>query len=175
MAWITPITDRTQADVDYVNTVQAMFECVQVVTGIQVKDLGNGYYIQFTGTQDQLNEWNSGLKGAYNASDLNRVGGNIYYLATQLNAMGYDISVAPKINWTYTDAPTQAQVQALLADLRTIKQTLAVSNAPVPQNMNNMTVDMANNIEKILQDTYDALDYIAQSFFYSGELYAGGH
>ena len=42
------------------------------------------------------NEWNAGLKGSYNASDLNRVGTAVAYVANRFNQYGYGITVTAK-------------------------------------------------------------------------------
>lgn len=55
------ITDRTQADIDY---------------AVRLSQKG------WSGmTAEEKADWESGLKGAYNASDLNRVGNAVVYVA----------------------------------------------------------------------------------------------
>ena len=68
MSWIAPITNRTQEDVDLV---------------IQYEKIG---YDNFTTEQKVV--WNAGMIGALNASDLNRIEGNIQYLANLLGVKG---------------------------------------------------------------------------------------
>ena len=177
MSWITPITNRTQADVDYVAELRAMFAVTNNVTGIQVADLGTGYYIQFTGTQAQLNEWMAGLKGAYNAADLNRIGNDIQYLAEEMSGYGYAIDASARTDWACNasriDTPTLAEMTALIADLNAIKSTFGLQDT-VPETMDNLTYETANQIETILLNAYLVLNHMINSFVYSGEAYAGG-
>ena len=64
MAWITPIINRTQADVDL------------------VIEYGNIGYNNLTPEQKAV--WDAGMIGALNAKDLNRIELNIQYLANLL-------------------------------------------------------------------------------------------
>lgn len=61
---VTLVTDRTQADVERVRELAA-----------------KGFSAM---TSDEQAEWLAGMKGAYNASDLNRVGTALNYLAGRL-------------------------------------------------------------------------------------------
>ena len=47
-------------------------------------------------------------KGFYNASDLNRVGAAVEYIAGRFAALGYDCPVTVKKDWLTSDAPTAA-------------------------------------------------------------------
>ena len=177
MSWITPIIDRAQADVDYVSTLRSMFEVTDTVTGIEVADLGTGYYIQFTGTQEQLDEWMDGLKGAYNASDLNRVGNDILYLAQEYVGYGYAVEASVRTDWECSssriDTPTLSEMSALIAALNSLKEAAALDD-DVPESMDNLDFEKANKIEEILLHAYEVLNNMINSFLYSGEDYAGG-
>lgn len=70
------ITDRTRADA----------ERARYLAGLWGPAPG-----QWRGTAEELAEWNVGLKGAYNAKDLNRVTLAASYLLTQLGGMGYKV------------------------------------------------------------------------------------
>lgn len=70
------ITDRTKADV----------ERVRYLSGLWGPAPG-----QWRGTAGERAEWEAGLKGAYNARDLNRVTLAASYLLTKLSAMGYAV------------------------------------------------------------------------------------
>ena len=77
---LTFITDRTQADVDRLNELRLK----------RWSEL----------TAAEQSEWlNDGLKGAYNAMDLNRVETAVQVLAAELTALGFPISVTTKTNW----------------------------------------------------------------------------
>ena len=150
------ITNRTQADVDRVAQLTG-----QVSAG--------------TATAAELAEWQSDLKGAYNASDLNRVGAAVAYVAGRLNGYGYAVTVNPKQDWTVSDIPTAGQMATYLRDVAALRGAIAVmaSTPPTPDSANNRTWQEANNIEQILLDVDELLTRMAAAWFYSGELYAG--
>lgn len=134
----TLITDRTQADVDRVAELTAK-------------------WLDNTITSAEKTEWNAGLKGAYNASDLNRVGEAVEYIANILNSSGRSVSVTAKQNWVYTDIPTATQMRAFLTDLSILKSSVSRVNGTVPASMDNLTFATANNIEQLLVNIYDAI------------------
>lgn len=150
------ITDRTQADV----------ERVAYLTG----KVSAG-----TATAAELAEWQSDLKGAYNASDLNRVGAAVAYVAGRLKGYGYIVSVSPRQDWQVTDIPTPESMTAYLADVAALRAalTVAADTPEVPEDMEQLTWKEANDIEKILVDVDELLTRMAAAWFYSGELYAG--
>ena len=150
------ITNRTQADVDRVATLTA-----RVSDG--------------TATDAEKTEWASDLKGAYNASDLNRVGAAVAYVAGRLNGYGYAVTVNPKQDWTVSDIPTAGQMATYLQDMAALRGAIAgmAITPPTPDSANNLTWQEANNIEQILLDVDKLLTRMAAAWFYSGELYAG--
>lgn len=80
------IFDRTQADVDRAAYLSRLW-----VDGT------------FTGTTAELAEWASDLKGAYNASDLNRVCAAVDYLTGVLTGLGYSVTTTlPEKKPVYT-------------------------------------------------------------------------
>lgn len=149
------ITDRTQADVDRVRHLAQ-------------KGFGNM-------TADEKTEWLNGLKGAYNASDLNRVGAAVAYVAGRLTGYGYAVSVSPRQDWQVADIPTQESMMAYLADVAALRAalTVAADTPEVPEDMERLTWQEANDIEKILVDVDELLTHMAAAWFYSGDLYAG--
>ena len=150
------ITDRVQADVDRVAALAA-----RVSAG--------------TATDAEKTEWASDLKGAYNASDLNRVGAAVAYVAGRLTGYGYAVTVNPKQDWTGSDIPTAGQMAGYLRDVAALRGAIAVmaSTPPTPDSANNLTWQEANNIEQILLDVDELLTRMAAAWFYSGEIYAG--
>ena len=77
IAWVKEVTDRTEAD---------KTELLRVRDKIAASGW-NGL------TAAEKTYWLSGPKGAYNISDLNRVGENVKYLADRLNTYGYAVAV----------------------------------------------------------------------------------
>ena len=151
------VTDRTRADVTYVQTL--------------AKKIKNG-----TATEDELAEWNaSGLKGSYNASDLNRVGAAMQHVADRLVEFGYAVSIDPKLDWTSDDWPTPETMGTYLADLEELRSKFAMmqTTPTVPEDMEQLTYTEANNIEKILESIDILLTRASQAWFYSGEVFSG--
>lgn len=153
------ITDRTQADVEL------------------AKRLTSSGWARLTTAQKEL--WEAGLKGSYNATDLNRVGNAMAQIADAFNEFGYSVDISPKTDWTEHDVPTKTDVDAYLSNLSTLRAAFSViqGTPSVPDDLNNMTVEMANDIEKILDNISTVLNridfsqYRANSFmFYAGQM-----
>ena len=151
------ITDRTQADVSRVEQIAANMKAG-------------------TASEMELAEWNSAsLKGSYNATDFNRVGAAMQAVANRFNSFGYVVSVSPKVNWTETDVPNTAEIALYLSDLATLRGVLVVmrSTPVVPADMDALTYEEANNIEKILEDINLLLTRCAQAWYYSEDVFSG--
>lgn len=91
-------------------------------------------------------------KGTYNASDLNRVGYAVAYLADQLASCGVTTTVHPKTDWLTTDIPSEQVLVTYLQNVRTLRTalTLVASVPDVPQDMQFFTHTEANDIEMLL-------------------------
>lgn len=159
----TLITDRTAGDV----------ERVVYLTGLWVPNAQG--VPQWTGTAAELSEWTAGAKGAYNATDLNRVGEALLYLAGLLNARGYTVTVSPKTDWTVADNPTATAMAHYLAQVSAIRDVIPLlpTTPAVPADLEGMTYMDANDIERILTDLDTLLANMAQAWFYCGEVYCG--
>lgn len=149
------ITDRTQADVDRVR---------------YLAQLG------WAGmTEAEQAEWQTALKGAYNADDLNRVGAAMNYVADRLTEQGYAPSVSPKTDWSESAWLTPDAALVYLADLAELRRQFAMmqTTPEVPDDMERLTYQEANNIEKILEDIDTLLTNAALAWRYSGDLFSG--
>lgn len=113
--------------------------------------------------------------GYYNATDLNRVGQAISYIAARLTAAGYSVPVLPKTDWAVGDIPSAAQMTAYLADVAAIRAALAVRSTtpPTPLDMDDLTVEEANDIERILADVDGLVSNMIAAYRHSGTFYAG--
>lgn len=114
-------------------------------------------------------------KGFYNASDLNRVGAAVEYIAGRFTALGYACPVTVKKDWLTTDAPTASQMEAYRQNIVTLRGQIAVmqSTPNAPASMAGLNYVKANNIEQILLDLDALIDKLIKSWCFSGELYAG--
>lgn len=123
----------------------------------------------------QKAEWLAGMKGAYNYTDLNRVGEAVQYLRqrfhdlpdelaahreklqvgdSDLFSVPYErerISVTGKTDWTVRDIPTQTQMDTYLRDIRTLRSVIALSESvDLPSRLTGMDIETANLLERCL-------------------------
>ena len=121
---------------------------------------------------DVENETN---KGFYNASDLNRVGAAVEYIAGHFTALGYACPVTVKKDWLTSDAPTASQLETYRQNIVTLRSRIAVmaSTPEAPASMAGLNYVKANNIEQILLDLDALITNITKSWCFSGEVYAG--
>lgn len=149
------ITDRTQADVNY-------------VVRLSTKSWNNM-------SEKEKADWESGLKGAYNASDLNRVGNAVVYVPGRLTKAGYLVPVSPKIDWTASDIPKESDMRTYLSDVDTLRNALTVlpGTPEVPEDMERLTYKEANDIERILLAVDGLITKMINSYFYSNEIFCG--
>ena len=155
---VTLVTDRTQADVE---RVQALAE--------------KGFAAM---TSDEQAEWLAGMKGAYNASDLNRVGTALNYLAGRLAPIcGKNIQWQSKTDWSMTDVITATQAAVYRKQIQDVRDALTYPDGtPAVPEIDRMTYTGANDIERILALCETLIDNIIKAFRYTGaaECAAGG-
>lgn len=114
---------------------------------------------------------------AYDWRDMNRVAEAMEYVAERLRAYGYTIEVTPR-RFTREDKPTPTVFAHYLEQLGKLLGVLSlfITTPPVPgvcAERPYMTVQEANDIERILLDIDRMLSNIADAWFYAGEIYAG--
>lgn len=155
---VTLVTDRTQADVE------------------RVRELAAKGFAAMTAAEQA--EWLAGMKGAYNASDMNRVGTALNYLAGRLGAIcGKSIAWPAKTDWAVTDIITASQAEAYRQQIQDIRDALAYpAGTPDAPQLARLTYTGANDIERILALCEDLIVNVAKSFRHTGaaECAAGG-
>ena len=155
---VTLVTDRTQADVERARELAA-----------------KGFAAM---TADERAEWLAGMKGAYNASDLNRVGTALNYLAGRLASIcGKSITWTAKTDWAVTDIITASQAETYRRQIQDIRDALAYpAETPDAPQLARLTYIGANDIERILVLCEDLIVNVAKSFRHTGaaECAAGG-
>lgn len=159
----TLITDRSQSDVAYYEDLRSK-------------------YITRTITSEQKVEWDSGLKGTYNASDVNRVESAVAYLQDAvnglplklidyMNAIGvapdvlfqvpyeYPISLETYTNWQRAEDDFRLAIDRYLGNIKFLRGVLELPDGTpdVPIDIEQMTYQEANNIETILLAVNTAL------------------
>ena len=146
----TLITDRTTADVARVHEL-----AVKGYAGM---------------TAAELAEWLAGMKGAYNAVDLNRVGTALNYLKSRLVPLcGKNIQWSAKTDWAVTDIITASQAAEYRQRVQDIRNALVYpANSPDVPEIIRLTYTGANDIERILQICEWLIDNILLAFRYTG-------
>lgn len=138
MAWITPITDRTQADVNLV---------------LEYDSIGYNNL-----TPEQKAVWNAGMKGALNASDLNRIENNIQFVASILEL--YNLNI--KTNWQMSDVPRNNDFNRILSNLNDVKDKARERfsiNLPETPSLPLNGFEKINDIENILYIIYNSFQF----------------
>lgn len=152
----TLITDRTVADVERARQLNA--KAIETMTA------------------EELAEFIAGLKGAYNVSDLNRVGACVAALTQLLHDVGINVTTSPKNDWLESDFPTPRLLNAYLADIAALRAAITMPAAAptVPLDLDDPTTQEVNNIERILQLLEASLQTMKQTFVPCGEALCGG-
>ena len=151
------ITDRVQADLDQLKAILRRFA---------------------SGTQTAA-DWTAingpNQRGAYNYTDLNRVGAAVALLTESLNGQGYDLSTSPRTDWAEADIPTATPMAAYLADVVTIFTARLVQEPYItlPATMAGLTLAGMDNIEWALVSVDAVTPVVKKSYIYSGEAFAG--
>ena len=150
----TLITDRTQGDEERVEELAA-----------------KGYGAM---TAEEKAEWDGEMKGAYDASDLNRVESAVAYLAELLVSLPIELkeyaaskgvafdaffdvpydaaayALTTKTDWDELDSPTPEQMARYIENVKALRSALDYATSDLPGSMDNLTIDGANAIEKAL-------------------------
>lgn len=132
MSFIQPITDRTILDIDK----------LQEYDEIGYKNL----------TTEQKNEWLSGMKGALNSSDLNRIESNQQYI---LSLLSTQYTLTFKTNWLMTDFVEDSDENRILSNLKTLMQPFDFDAQMVAPNKPLNYFEKINQIESIILQMYN--------------------
>lgn len=132
MSWTQPITDRTILDIDK----------LQEYDEIGYKNL----------TNDQKAEWIIGMKGALNASDLNRIESNQQHILSLLSSQ-YTLTF--KTDWLMTDFVEGSDENRILSNLKTLMQPFDLDAQMVAPDKPLNYFEKINQIENIILQMYD--------------------
>lgn len=111
-------------------------------------------------------------KGYYNYTDLNRVETWCEYLANLLTSYSYPVSITVKKNWAMSDLPNVNDMERIRSNVNAIKTAFhAYTN--IPENLEYMTIEKANDIEKILSEIDFLTKNMISSFRYSNTFNSG--
>lgn len=98
--------------------------------------------------------YDDAAKGAYNYTDLNRVESTVVELA---ESMG--LTLTTKTDWSLWDIPVESDMERYLGNVVFVRDTVLTMNSTVefptlPDSMSALTLEGANNIEKVLEIAY---------------------
>lgn len=150
----TLVYDRTQEDVARVD---------QLAERINAK----------IASDEEIAEWETDSKGKYNASDLNRVGAACEYLYNEMTRLAFSVSgySALRTDWTEEEVPTPEQMATYLSTIAALKAVWDTAQE-IPSTMDGLTVEGANNIEKLIADVDDYMHRLVYSMHRSAEFSA---
>ncbi len=119
-------------------------------------------------------------KGCYQAQDLNRVETNTRELAEKIRKMGGTCpDIVSKLDWKLEELfspetwPVQEQMERYLQNVRTVSAAYGLDPV-LPESMDRLTLEGANNIEKALKSLELYIENTEQAFLPCGEAQAGG-
>lgn len=111
-------------------------------------------------------------KSYYRYKDLKRVETWCEYLANLLTSYSYPVSVIVKKNWTVSDKSNDNDMERIRGNIDAIK-TVFHAYTDIPENLNYMTIEKANAIEKILYEIYSLIRNMGNEFRYSNTFCSG--
>jgi len=112
------------------------------------------------------------LKGCFNLSDLNRIEGNVSYLAENMERLGYFPNIHGK-RWSQSDMPTKNDMMRIIENIRSLISAYYFSSSlpSLPETM--LTFSSINAIEENLCLLKELLDCMQSSFKKVGTIKSG--
>ena len=159
------------------------FDFTTLITDRTTADYKRWEYLRDKGfenmTAAERSEWLAdNMKGAYHKEDLNRVGECLNYLRDRLaeaSYITYPIDFKAKTNWTITSIPTAEDLNYYLKSVSNIREAMAQfeSTPPAPTDTGALSIEEANNIEKILIDVEILINNMLAARLYCADVFAG--
>ena len=113
------------------------------------------------------------LRGAYNASDRNRVAGALNFLLDTLRRNGYQDMGRVRAGWREGDIVKASDNANMIARLREARRVLSQISLEIPDSLDNLSWQLANAVERILFEMFENYDRLAEIWLWCGEGYAG--
>lgn len=150
----TLVTDRTQADVNYAESLY--------------KKLWSDL------TEQEKADFNAGLKGSYKASDLNRVGTALITVRDRLRTHGIDVPADVREDYAADEVLDKAVMDAYIVSANAVHDAVENSAPQPPAEIDGLDWEGANNIERAIIAVDDVLESREIGWIYAdAELYAG--
>lgn len=193
MAWIEPIFDRTLADVEFAIQKIAEWKKSHVhLTDTRVENntlvvrtegethvTDDTFTLQAEGTASVNNDAMVArmgvvyeLKGCLNLSDINRIEGNIEYLAERMENYAYSPNIHSK-QWSRVDLPNQNDMSRIIENIRALIGAFYPPHNPPDLPTTMLSYDDINAIEENLYLLKQMLDCMESSFRQVGTIKSG--
>lgn len=139
-------------------------------------------WLNGTITESEKAKWLAGMKGAYNASDINRVSAAMLYYAEVLTELGYEVFVSfLKTDWAATETNstiTSVYWESFFESVNNLNSvfSLPIQSTPdfqLPTSLEELNIKTANSIEQMLYDLDIAISMLRKTAICSGEAYSG--
>ena len=115
----------------------------------------------------QLDIDNDTEKGQYTYTDLNRVESWCKYIADVLNSYNYYVSISTRTDWKESDYHYSKDLERIRTNINRLKEAY-FSFTQIPENLEYMTWQKANDIEKILYEIDKIIKHMENNFIYCG-------
>ena len=127
-------------------------------------------------TDAEKTEWLAGMKGCYNATDMNRVSTAVQTLAAELNAAGYTVETIPQ-SFAETDIIRLLQWRQYLANVQSLRDAYYTlgETGQLPGTEDRLDYIGANTIEKVLADIDLLIGWMKSSYRRCGTFRAGNN
>ena len=114
-------------------------------------------------------------KGALNYVDWERITGNIKFVSDELKSRGINPpAMTSKLFWTIGEIPPRAEIAKIRSDLISLYDFwYKLSSTPHPPDLPYTHYQKINDIEKILFDFKQFIDWLDDTNIYSGQFYSG--
>lgn len=151
---------------------------------VRAKELAAIGYANMTDAERE--EWDNGLRGAYNAIDFNRVENAVLYLCGELKDLPQELrdyaaelkvwfdsffditypvdalNLTTKNTWKLGEIPSKEEKSRYLSNVVELRQMLDYETDKLPPSMDGLTIDGANAIEKALAFLHAEIDKFRQ-------------
>lgn len=112
------------------------------------------------------------LKGCLNLADLNRIEGNISYLAEKMESFSYSPNIRGK-QWTNADMPNQNDMSRIIGNIRALISAFYSPSSPPSLPSTMLSIADINAIEENLYMIKEILDCMQSSFKKVGTIKSG--